>query len=80
MAEKIGHVKPAGLSLSNKKKLLQGTSGHRHGHAWTSDGPFSLPVDEKAVSWTWCALAMSFPPCLSKKILLSVEEKAVSWT
>ena len=32
-----------------------------------------LPVDEKAVSWTWCALAMGFSP-------LSVEEKAVSWT
>ena len=37
------------------------------------DGLFPLPVEEKAVSWTWCALAMGFSP-------LSVEEKAVSWT
>ena len=26
-----------------------------------------LPVEEKAISWTWCALAMAFIPCLSKK-------------
>ena len=31
------------------------------------DGLFPLPVEEKAVSWTWCALAMAFPPCLSRK-------------
>ena len=30
---------------------------------------FSLPVEEKAVSWTWCALAMGFSPCLSRKRL-----------
>ena len=32
-----------------------------------------LPVDEKAVSWTWRALAMGSSP-------LPVEEKALSWT
>jgi len=37
------------------------------------DGLFLLSVEEKAVLWTWCALAMGFPP-------LSVEEKADSWT
>ena len=37
------------------------------------DGLFLLPIDEKAISWTWCALAMGFSP-------LPVEEKAVSWT
>ena len=32
-------------------------------------GRFSpLPVEEKAISWTWCALAMGFPPCLSRKV------------
>merc|ERR1711900_97212 len=31
------------------------------------DGLFALPVDEKAVSWTWCALAMGFSPCLTRK-------------
>ena len=31
------------------------------------DGLFPLPVEEKAVSWTWCAFAMAFPPCLSRK-------------
>merc|ERR1711964_330053 len=28
---------------------------------------FPLPVEERAVSWTWCAFAMAFPPCLSRK-------------
>ena len=32
-----------------------------------------MPVEEKAVAWTWCVLAMGFSP-------LPVEEKAVSWT
>jgi len=31
------------------------------------DGLFLLPVEEKAVSWTWRALAMSFSPCLSRR-------------
>ena len=31
------------------------------------DGHFPLPVKEKAVSWSWCALVMGFPPCLSRK-------------
>ena len=26
-----------------------------------------LPVEEKAVSWTWLAFAMAFSPCLSRK-------------
>ena len=32
-----------------------------------SRGLSPLPVKEKAVSWTWCANAMGFSPCLSKK-------------
>ena len=31
------------------------------------DGLFPLPVEEKAVSWTWCVLAIGFSPCLSRK-------------
>ena len=31
------------------------------------DGLFPLPVEEKAVSWTSCAFAMAFSPCLSRK-------------
>ena len=31
------------------------------------DGLFPLPVEEKAISWTWCAFAMAFSPCLSRK-------------
>ena len=31
------------------------------------DGLFPLPVEEKAVSWTWCAFAIAFSPCLSRK-------------
>ncbi len=31
------------------------------------DGLFSLPAKEKTISWTWCALAMGFSPCASKK-------------
>ena len=31
------------------------------------DGLSHLPVGEKAVSWTWCMLAMAFSPCLSRK-------------
>ena len=31
------------------------------------DGLFSLLVEEKAISWTWCAFAMAFSPCLSRK-------------
>ena len=31
------------------------------------DGLFPLPVKENAVLWTWCALAMGFSLCLSKK-------------
>jgi len=30
---------------------------------------FPLPVEEKAVSWTWCAFAVAFSPCLSRKRL-----------
>ena len=33
------------------------------------DGLFPLPVEEKAVSWTWCVLEMGFSPCLSRKRL-----------
>ena len=58
------------------------------------NGLFPLRVEEEAVSWTWCALAMGFSPCLSKKrpshglggnardglSPLPVKEKAVSWT
>ena len=35
------------------------------------DGLFPLPVEEKGVSWTWCALVMRFS-------LLPVEGKSVS--
>ena len=31
------------------------------------DGLSPLPVEEKAVSWTWLAFAMAFSPCLSRK-------------
>ncbi len=31
------------------------------------DGLFPLPVEEKAASWAWCALAMAFSPSLSRK-------------
>jgi len=31
------------------------------------DGLFSLPVEERAVSWSWWALAMGFSSCLSRK-------------
>ena len=37
------------------------------------DGLSPLPVEEKAVSWTWRALAIGFFP-------LPLEEKAISWT
>jgi len=30
------------------------------------DGLFPLPVEEKDVSWTWCALVMGFSLCLSR--------------
>jgi len=33
----------------------------------TCNGLSPLPVEEKAASCTWCALAMAFPPCLSRK-------------
>ena len=33
----------------------------------TCDGFFSLPAEEKAISWTCCALAMGFSPSLSMK-------------
>ena len=46
--------------------------GASQGPLWGQRVPsfllFPLPVDEKAVSWTWCAHAMSLSPCLSKKI------------
>ena len=35
--------------------------------ACACDGLFPLPVEEKAVSWSWCALAMGFSPCLSER-------------
>ena len=31
------------------------------------DKLFSLPAKENAISWTWCALAMGFYPCASRK-------------
>ena len=31
------------------------------------DSLFPLPVEEKAISWTWCAFAMAFRPFLSRK-------------
>ena len=31
------------------------------------DGLSPLPVEEKTISWTLCAFAMAFPPCLSRK-------------
>jgi len=36
-------------------------------HLCTCNGLFPLPVEEKAVSWTSCAFAMAFSPCLSRK-------------
>ena len=35
--------------------------------ACACDDLFPLPVKGKAVLWTWCAFAMAFPPCLSRK-------------
>ena len=35
--------------------------------ACACDGLYLLPVDEKAVLWAWCAFAMAFSPCLSRK-------------
>ena len=31
------------------------------------DDLFPLPVEENAASWTWCALAITFSPCLSRE-------------
>ena len=68
--------------------------GHLMDLVCACNGLFPLRVEEEAVSWTWCALAMGFSPCLSKKrpshglggnardglSPLPVKEKAVSWT
>ena len=44
---------------------LGGLGGRAH------DGLSSLPVEEKAVTWSWCALAMGFlPACRGKGPLM----------
>ena len=66
---------------------LGGLGGRAH------DGLSSLPVEEKAVTWSWCALAMGFLLYLSRErpdhglgvrlrwaFSLPVVEKALSWT
>jgi len=53
--------------VENTKKW--GGSGHEMfmDSACACDDLFPLPVKGKAVLWTWCAFAMAFPPCLSRK-------------
>ena len=41
--------------------------GHLMDLVCACNGLLPLCVEEEAVSWTWCALAMRFPHCLSRK-------------